>query len=187
MVPQAHLTQVNNVQGPPVNSLQVLPPPVDIQGKVVCRGKFDFKSVSGGEGRGGKGKEGGRGGEEWEVEGRGKEGREGRGGKGRERREGGEEWGVEERGKEGKRVDRRGEKGEIEEGREGEVGTALLSCPSLLQDDPEDLNFRKGDVMTVLRKDEDDWWYARHSDGRVGSIPVPYVEVVSGGAGHGGM
>ena len=36
-------------------------------------------------------------------------------------------------------------------------------------------------MMTVLRKDEDDWWYARHSDGRVGSIPVPYVEVVSRG------
>lgn len=72
-----------------------LPPPVDIQGKVVCRGKFDFKS-----------------------------------------------------------------------------------------DDPEDLNFRKGDMMTVLRKDEDDWWYARHSDGRTGSIPVPYVEVVEDSQGE---
>lgn len=40
-------------------------------------------------------------------------------------------------------------------------------------------------MMTVLRKDEDDWWYARHSDGRVGSIPVPYVEVVSRGQGRG--
>ena len=59
------------------------------------------------------------------------------------------------------------------------------SPPPLPQDDPEDLNFRKGDVMTVLRKDEDDWWYARHSDGRVGSIPVPYVEVVSEGGGAG--
>ena len=47
------------------------------------------------------------------------------------------------------------------------------------QDDPEDLYFRKGDVMTVLRKDEDEWWFARHSDGREGSIPVPYVMVVS--------
>lgn len=56
----------------------------------------------------------------------------------------------------------------------------VTAAPSL-QDDPEDLNFRKGDMMTVMRKDEDDWWYARHSDGRVGSIPVPYVEVVSEG------
>ena len=46
------------------------------------------------------------------------------------------------------------------------------------QDDPEDLQFKKGDIMTVLRKDEDEWWYARHSDGREGSIPVPYVLVV---------
>ena len=35
--------------------------------------------------------------------------------------------------------------------------------------------------MTVLRKDEDDWWFAKHEDGREGSIPVPYVEIVSGG------
>ena len=35
--------------------------------------------------------------------------------------------------------------------------------------------------MKVLRKDEEDWWYARHSDGRTGSIPVPYVEIVSWG------
>ena len=35
--------------------------------------------------------------------------------------------------------------------------------------------------MKVLRKDEEDWWYARHSDGRCGSIPVPYIEIVSGG------
>ena len=47
------------------------------------------------------------------------------------------------------------------------------------QDDPEDLHFKKGDVMTVLRKDEDEWWFARHSDGREGSIPVPYITVVS--------
>ena len=33
--------------------------------------------------------------------------------------------------------------------------------------------------MWVLRKDEDEWWFARHSDGREGSIPVPYVTVVS--------
>ena len=33
--------------------------------------------------------------------------------------------------------------------------------------------------MEVLRKDEDEWWFARHTDGRQGSIPVPYVQVVS--------
>ena len=39
--------------------------------------------------------------------------------------------------------------------------------------------------MTVLRKDEDDWWFAKHEDGRTGSIPVPYVEIVSEGGGGG--
>ena len=53
-------------------------------------------------------------------------------------------------------------------------------CGCLLtQDDPEDLSFKKGDTMTVLRKDEDEWWFAQHEDGRKGSIPVPYVKVVS--------
>ena len=47
------------------------------------------------------------------------------------------------------------------------------------QEDSEDLTFKKADIMEVLRKDEDDWWFAKHSDGRTGSIPVPYVIVVS--------
>ena len=33
--------------------------------------------------------------------------------------------------------------------------------------------------MVVIRKDEDEWWFAQHEDGRQGAIPVPYVEVVS--------
>lgn len=47
------------------------------------------------------------------------------------------------------------------------------------QNDPEDLHFNKGDKMFVIRKDEDEWWFAQHEDGRQGAIPVPYVEVVS--------
>ncbi|XP_065901648.1 crk-like protein [Dysidea avara] len=45
-------------------------------------------------------------------------------------------------------------------------------------DDPEDLYFKKGDIMVVLRKDEEEWWFVKHSDGRTGSIPVPYIEVI---------
>ena len=48
-----------------------------------------------------------------------------------------------------------------------------------LQDDPEDLSFKKGDILEVLRKDEEEWWFAKHEDGRQGSIPVPYVQIVS--------
>ena len=47
------------------------------------------------------------------------------------------------------------------------------------QDDPEDLHFKKGDIMVVIHKDEDEWWTVKHSDGRTGSIPVPYIEIVS--------
>ena len=45
--------------------------------------------------------------------------------------------------------------------------------------DQEDLEFEKDDIMIVLRKGEDAWWHARHTrNGREGSIPVPYIEVI---------
>ncbi|XP_062504431.1 crk-like protein isoform X2 [Corticium candelabrum] len=44
--------------------------------------------------------------------------------------------------------------------------------------DAEDLPFQKGDIMYILRKEEDGWWFARHSDGREGLIPVPYIKLV---------
>eukprot|EP00062_Callorhinchus_milii_P028160 gi/632992387/ref/XP_007885068.1/ PREDICTED: adapter molecule crk [Callorhinchus milii] len=42
--------------------------------------------------------------------------------------------------------------------------------------DEEDLPFRKGDVLRILDKPEDQWWNAENGDGRRGMIPVPYVE-----------
>ncbi|XP_065051192.1 crk-like protein [Rhopilema esculentum] len=42
--------------------------------------------------------------------------------------------------------------------------------------DLEDLSFKKGDILTILKKEEDDWWLARHSNGQEGLIPRPYVE-----------
>lgn len=44
--------------------------------------------------------------------------------------------------------------------------------------DPDDLPFRRGEILTVISKDEDQWWTARNTMGHTGSIPVPYVERV---------
>jgi len=44
--------------------------------------------------------------------------------------------------------------------------------------DVEDLPFEKGDVLTVLKKEEEKWWLAKDGGGRQGMIPVPYVEIV---------
>eukprot|EP00112_Aurelia_sp_Birch-Aquarium-sp1_P010274 Seg2200.2 transcript_id=Seg2200.2/GoldUCD/mRNA.D3Y31 product="Crk-like protein" protein_id=Seg2200.2/GoldUCD/D3Y31 len=44
--------------------------------------------------------------------------------------------------------------------------------------DAEDLSFKKGDILTILQKEEDDWWLARHSSGKEGLIPRPYVEEI---------
>ncbi|KAL3289471.1 hypothetical protein HHI36_022894 [Cryptolaemus montrouzieri] len=42
--------------------------------------------------------------------------------------------------------------------------------------DSDDLDFKKGDILTVISKDEDQWWTAMNNRGIKGSIPVPYVE-----------
>ncbi|KAH8376026.1 hypothetical protein KR093_005597, partial [Drosophila rubida] len=42
--------------------------------------------------------------------------------------------------------------------------------------DQDDLPFQRGEVLTIVRKDEDQWWTARSSTGQIGQIPVPYVQ-----------
>ena len=44
-------------------------------------------------------------------------------------------------------------------------------------EDPDDLPFNKGEILQVIEKPEENWWNARNSLGRIGQIPVPYVEV----------
>ena len=39
--------------------------------------------------------------------------------------------------------------------------------------------FKKGEILTIISKDEEQWWTARNSLGQTGSIPVPYITVVS--------
>ena len=53
-----------------------------------------------------------------------------------------------------------------------------MHISSLFQD-PDDLPFRKGEVLTVVSKDEEQWWTARNALGQTGSIPVPYIAKVS--------
>lgn len=47
--------------------------------------------------------------------------------------------------------------------------------------DADDLPFKKGDILVVIAKDEDQWWTAKNSLGQTGSIPVPYVERLEDG------
>ncbi|CAH1393281.1 unnamed protein product [Nezara viridula] len=42
--------------------------------------------------------------------------------------------------------------------------------------DQDDLPFKKGDILTIISKDEDQWWTAKNSAGLMGSIPVPYIQ-----------
>ncbi|XP_069040258.1 adapter molecule crk [Lepisosteus oculatus] len=56
---------------------------------------------------------------------------------------------------------------------EAEYVRALFDFPG---NDDEDLPFRKGDVLRILEKPEEQWWNAQNSEGKAGMIPVPYVE-----------
>nr|BAB61871.1 Picchu-236 [synthetic construct] len=42
--------------------------------------------------------------------------------------------------------------------------------------DEEDLPFKKGDILRIRDKPEEQWWNAEDSEGKRGMIPVPYVE-----------
>lgn len=42
--------------------------------------------------------------------------------------------------------------------------------------DVDDLPFKKGEILTIISKDEDQWWTAKNALGYQGSIPVPYVQ-----------
>lgn len=51
--------------------------------------------------------------------------------------------------------------------------------------DSDDLPFRKGEILYIVNKDEEQWWTARNSQGQTGQIPVPYIEMVKTILNHG--
>lgn len=42
--------------------------------------------------------------------------------------------------------------------------------------DLDDLPFHRNEVLTIIRKDEEQWWTAKNAQGQMGSIPVNYVQ-----------
>lgn len=44
--------------------------------------------------------------------------------------------------------------------------------------DPDDLPFEKNEILTIIRKDEEQWWLAANEKGQTGLVPVPYIEKV---------
>jgi hypothetical protein len=45
-------------------------------------------------------------------------------------------------------------------------------------DASDELDLFPGDLLQVLVKHDDDWWYVRHQNGREGLIPSNYVEIL---------
>jgi len=50
-----------------------------------------------------------------------------------------------------------------------------------VSDDPDDLPFRKGDILEVIDKPEENWWTAKNNLGKIGQIPVPYIGTLAPG------
>ncbi len=48
-------------------------------------------------------------------------------------------------------------------------------------EDTNELRFKEGDHITVLRHDPSGWWFGRTEDGREGQFPVTFVHVFQGG------
>ncbi|KJE88526.1 crk-like protein [Capsaspora owczarzaki ATCC 30864] len=44
--------------------------------------------------------------------------------------------------------------------------------------DREDLPFARGEILQVLRKNDENWWHAQNAQGRTGAIPCTYVTVI---------
>ena len=44
--------------------------------------------------------------------------------------------------------------------------------------DAEDLSFRRGEILVVVEKNEENWWTAVNELGNKGLIPQPYVKRV---------
>ncbi len=65
-----------------------------------------------------------------------------------------------------------GQESSSEAGRRSTYELSLTS-PAMMT---RTFRFRKGDILRVLEKPEEQWWNAQNSEGRVGMIPVPYVE-----------
>lgn len=45
--------------------------------------------------------------------------------------------------------------------------------------DEEDLPFKKNELLYIVEKPEEQWWEALSQDGKMGSIPAPYVTIES--------
>lgn len=44
--------------------------------------------------------------------------------------------------------------------------------------DPDDLPFEKHEILTLVRKDEEQWWTMSNSRGQTGLVPATYIERV---------
>jgi len=52
-------------------------------------------------------------------------------------------------------------------------------CNVWFVQDPGDLTIAEGQVLTLLWKDEEEWWTVRNACGSYGLVPVKYLDKVN--------
>nr|XP_008117967.1 PREDICTED: adapter molecule crk-like [Anolis carolinensis] len=65
--------------------------------------------------------------------------------------------------------------GDLQQPRAEEEAEFVRALFDFQGNDEEDLPFKKGDILRIREKPEEQWWRARNKEGRQGMIPVPYV------------
>ncbi|XP_062815799.1 adapter molecule crk [Anolis carolinensis] len=66
--------------------------------------------------------------------------------------------------------------GDLQQPRAEEEAEFVRALFDFQGNDEEDLPFKKGDILRIREKPEEQWWNAEDGEGRRGMIPVPYVE-----------
>lgn len=51
----------------------------------------------------------------------------------------------------------------------------FLTKHTLVGKDADDLSFEAGEVLTLIRKEEEDWWLMQNEMGSIGLVPVNYI------------
>jgi len=62
-------------------------------------------------------------------------------------------------------------------GKPEDAATTVTALHNHQASEAGELEFRKGDVITVLRKDDSGWWEGRTPDGKKGIFPANYVRL----------
>ncbi|CAG8549514.1 6325_t:CDS:2, partial [Paraglomus brasilianum] len=61
---------------------------------------------------------------------------------------------------------------------EEDSGYMAVAIYSYTTDEPDEISFTKGAIITNITFESDNWWHGTASDGSIGLFPANYVEII---------